>query len=109
MQSDAFDFIALAIGVVATLRPSAALLFPQRRLPRLCHVYAYFAVLLAAAFWSAMYSGVLELLEHQSWFSKGNGSEEQVSKHAAVLRCAVLCCAVLCCAVLRCAVQRHGA
>ncbi|KAL3147625.1 hypothetical protein ABBQ38_014675 [Trebouxia sp. C0009 RCD-2024] len=76
-QSDAFDFIALAIGAVAALRPSAALLFPHRRLPTLCHFYAYFSVLLAASFWCVMYTGVLVLLEQQSWYPGGNGSEEQ--------------------------------
>ncbi|KAL3162329.1 hypothetical protein ABBQ32_010013 [Trebouxia sp. C0010 RCD-2024] len=99
-QSDAFDFIALAIGVVAALRPSAALLFPHRRLPGLCHFYAYFSVLLAAFVWCVMYAGVLLLLEQQSWYPGGNGSEEHVrdtsgfvSVAAAVTRRLVLGCA----------------
>ena len=98
MQSDAFDFIALGIGVVATLRPSADLLFPHRRLPRLNQFYAYFAVVLAAVVWSAMCSGVLRLLELQSWYTGGNGTSEQVT--LTVLSCAVLHAAVLHAAVL---------
>lgn len=93
MQSDAFDFIALAIGAVAALRPSAALLFPHRRLPTLCHFYAYFSVLLAASFWCVMYTGVLVLLEQQSWYPGGNGSEEQVRDTSgfASVAAAVIC------------------
>ena len=89
MQSDAFDFIALGIGVAATLRPAASLLFPQRRLPRLCHFYAYFAVVMAAAFWSIMYVGVLEVLKAQPWYTGGTGTDSQV-----VLL--LLCCNAFC-------------
>lgn len=78
MQSDAFDFIALAIGIVAALRPAATALFPQRRLPRLCHFYAYFSTAAAGVWWAVMYVGVLELLHHQPWYTGGNGSSDQV-------------------------------
>ena len=79
LQSDAFDFIALAIGVVATLRPAASVMLPHCRLPRLCHLYAYLGVVLAAVFWAAMYIGVLEELNHQAWYTGGTGTEDQVT------------------------------
>ena len=85
LQSDAFDFIALGIGIAATLRPSAALLFPCHRLPSLRQFYVYFAAISAGVYWSIMYIGVLELLNRQSWYTGGNGSEEQVSSVHAVL------------------------
>ena len=79
LQSDAFDFIALGIGVVAALRLSADGLAPHRRLPRLRHFQAYYSVVMAGVFWSVMYVAVLELLKRQPWYSGGNGTSDQVT------------------------------
>ena len=78
MQSDAFDFIALAVGIVATLRPAATELFPVRRLPTLCSAYNCFALMLTVLLISVSYAGVFGALNHQSWYSGGNGGDAQV-------------------------------
>ena len=79
LQSDAFDFIALGIGVVAALRLSADGLALHRRLPRLRHFHAYYSVVMASLCWSVMSAAVLELLKRQPWYSGGNGSSDQVT------------------------------
>ena len=78
LQSDAFDFIALTIGIIATLRPAGSVLFPNRRLPRLCHRYCWLAVALTAAVIVMMYAAAFNLLDRQLWYTGGNGDEAEV-------------------------------
>ncbi|DBA99058.1 TPA: hypothetical protein ACH3X1_014197 [Trebouxia sp. C0004] len=76
-QSDAFDFIALAIGIAATLRPAASVLYPTRRLPRICGTYSWFALMFSALLITVMYVAIFQLLDHQSWYTGGNGDDAQ--------------------------------
>ncbi|DBB14077.1 TPA: hypothetical protein ACH3X3_001037 [Trebouxia sp. C0006] len=76
-QSDAFDFIALAIGIAATLRPAASVLYPTRHLPSICGTYNWFALLFSALVIGVMYVAIFPLLEHQSWYTGGNGDDAQ--------------------------------
>lgn len=83
MQSDAFDFIALAIGIIATFRPAASVLFPNRRLPRLRDWYSWFAVAFTAVVISIMYAAAFNLLDRQPWYTGGNGEEAEVRSQSA--------------------------
>lgn len=78
LQSDAFDFIALAIGIAATIRPAASVLYPTRRLPRICGAYNWFALMFSALVIGVMYIAIFSLLDHQSWYTGGNGDDAQV-------------------------------
>lgn len=78
MQSDAFDFIALVVGIVATFRPAATELFPVRRLPRLCSAYNCYALMLTVLVICVSYVGVFSTLKHQPWYTGGNGDDAQV-------------------------------
>lgn len=99
VQSDAFDMIALAVGIIATLRPAASVLFPTRRLPRLSQLYSWSSVIWTAVFIAVMYIVVFQLLDSQSWYTGGNGDDAQVI-HVPVLTSAGMCCTVLFYAVL---------
>ncbi|KAA6428240.1 MAG: hypothetical protein FRX49_01836 [Trebouxia sp. A1-2] len=76
-QSDAFDFIALAVGIAAIFRPAASVLYPTRRLPRICGAYNWFALMFSALMTGVMYVAILSLLDQQAWYTGGNGKDAQ--------------------------------
>ncbi|DBA65621.1 TPA: hypothetical protein ACH3X2_002681 [Trebouxia sp. C0005] len=96
-QSDAFDFIALAVGIAAIFRPAASVLYPTRRLPRICGAYNWFALMFSALMIGVMYVAILSLLDQQAWYSGGNGKDAQVMPCLAILPCDALRPARSCC------------
>ena len=71
--------------MIATLRLAASVLFPNRRLPRLCHCYSWFAVAFAAFVISIMYAAAFDLLDRQPLYTGGNGKEGKLRSLSAGL------------------------
>ena len=91
MQSDAFDFIALAIGIVATLQPAALVLFSTQRLPQPCQLYNLVAVAFTAIFITVMYIATFKTLVHESWYQADYSDESHVSSRVSHVPCYPLC------------------
>jgi hypothetical protein len=112
LQSDAFDFIALAIGIAATLRPAASVLYPTRRLPRICGMYNWLALMFSALVIGVMHVAIFSLLDHQSWYTGGNGDDAQVMPCLVLLTMQCIQAlpghAVVCHAGKRCEVWNHA-
>ena len=71
------DFMAITLGVVASLRPAAAELIPARP-PQKISTYKNLVLLVGTVTVSAMsYWAALTLLYHQPWFAGSTADSEQ--------------------------------
>ena len=73
------NVVAISLGVVASVRPPALHLTPQRPPQRLCTLKNCVLMCEHAFVLTFMYWGCLELLYIQPWFQGGNGSNVNVS------------------------------
>jgi len=78
LQLRVLDFMALSLGMVASLRPAAKQLQPKCPPQGLCSLKNYVLVLETVLVSSASMAAVLVLLAHQPWFKGGNGQNIQV-------------------------------
>ena len=78
MQLRVLDFMALSLGMVASLRPAAKQLQPKRPPQGLCFLKNYVLVVETVFVSSASMAAVLILLTHQPWFQGGTGQNIQV-------------------------------
>ncbi|DBA84346.1 TPA: hypothetical protein ACH3X2_006236 [Trebouxia sp. C0005] len=72
-QKGAFDFIALSLGVIASLRPASEQLLPVRPSQTLNHVKNMMLVFETLVISGLMYWACLHLLKIQSWVSTSTG------------------------------------
>ena len=79
MQSDAFDFIALAIGIVVTSQPVTLGPFSTQRLSKPCELYNLVAVAVTSVFSDVMYIVAFKTLAHESWYQPDTSDESHVS------------------------------
>ncbi len=85
MQSNVIDFVAISLGIFATLRPASPFLFPDYGRCRLSHPRNYIQVAQTVLVTAIMYIVVTHLLYHESWFKGGNSIYSQVTVVSSVL------------------------
>ena len=85
LQLRVLDFMALSLGMVASLRPAAQQLQPKRPPQDLMSVKNCVLVLETLLVSAVSEVAVLVLLTHQPWFHGGTGQNEWVSIAALVL------------------------
>ena len=83
IQKGAFDFIALSLGVIASLRPASEQLLPVRPSQTLNHVKNMTLVSKTLVVSGFMYWACLHLLKSQSWFGASTGKPIEVIQQCA--------------------------
>ena len=85
-QRSTLDFVAITLGIVASLRPAAAELTPARP-PQLLSSYRNGVLLIESlAISAAMFWGAMTFLKHQPWFEGGTGTNVDVSSQLACMQ-----------------------
>ena len=87
VQRSTLDFVAITLGVVASLRPPAPELTPHRPPQKLCTYKNCTLVFETVLCLAIQYWGLLCYLAAQPWYHGGNGSNINVSP--ATLPCAM--------------------
>lgn len=90
-QRATLDFVAFTLGIVASLRNSVSSLTPARPPQHLTN-YRNCVLLIETMIIAALHLiGCLKFLEHQSWYTGGNGQREEVSSCSklSVMYCSV--------------------
>lgn len=84
LQTNVIDFIAISLGMVATLRSANPVLFRDFGRCCLSHPRNYIQVFQTVLVTALMYITVTHLLSHESWFKVEKGTHSQV---LLLLRC----------------------
>ena len=86
LQTNVIDFIAISLGIVATLRSANPVLFRDYGRCRLSHPRNYIQVFQTVLVTALMYITVMHLLKHESWFK---GEKYTHNKVLLLLHCAL--------------------
>ena len=79
LQRSTLDFVAITLGVVASLRPAAAELIPARPPQQISSCKNFVLLLESVAISVAFHWGCLAFLYHEPWFSGSTSANEQAS------------------------------
>jgi hypothetical protein len=82
LQRSTLDFVAISLGVVASLRPAAAELIPARPPQQISSCKNFVLLLESVAISVAFHCGCLAVLYHEPWFSGSTSGNEQASVSA---------------------------
>ncbi|DBA92220.1 TPA: hypothetical protein ACH3X1_015928 [Trebouxia sp. C0004] len=77
VQRSTLDFVAISLGVVASLRPAAAELVPARPPQQISSCKNFVLLLESVAISVAFHCGCLAVLYHEPWFSGSTSGNEQ--------------------------------
>ena len=80
MQRGVYDFVALSLGLAASVRPASDILTSGRPPQVLCTLKNYILLLLTMLISFAMYWGCLAWLTTRPWFKISNGTSLEVRR-----------------------------
>ena len=79
LQRGTYDWVALSLGLAASLRPAADWLTPGRPPQILCTMKHYLHTVVMLLIAGCMYWSCIRWLTAQPWYKGGNGSSYEVS------------------------------
>ena len=79
LQRGVYDWVALSLGLAASVRPASDTLTSGRPPQVLCTLTNYILLILKMVISFAMYWGCMAWLTTRPWFTGGNGTSYQVS------------------------------